>query len=163
MKQDELMSRLFATSSKQILWMSSIRMFQPGRNFNRVKILTLDKENQEWMLHLKPWMEWKEWIENNWQDIFRWMQNPWGTGTTSGSKTKIISGSWDKDTNRSEKYASWPLLMFFRRLLNFLRSSSWSRSKLVIFSTPINPDLIEISGNWRWLLVTKQRNIESEL
>jgi hypothetical protein len=28
---------------------------------------------------------------------------------------------------------------------------------------PMNPDLIEISGTRRWLLVTKQRNIESEL
>ena len=71
------------------------------------------------------------------------------------SKTKIISGSWDKDTDGSEKYASWPLLMFFRRLLKFLRSRIWSRSKLVIFLTPINPDLIEISGKRRWLLVTK--------
>ena len=55
MKQDELMSRLFAMSSQQILWMSSItRMCQPGRNFNMVKIMALDKENKEWMLHLKP-------------------------------------------------------------------------------------------------------------
>jgi hypothetical protein len=44
---DELMSRLSATSSKKILWMSSIRMCQPGRNFNRVKIMSLDKENKE--------------------------------------------------------------------------------------------------------------------
>jgi len=29
------------------------------------------------------------------------------------------SGCWDKDTNGSEKYASWPLLMFFKRLFNF--------------------------------------------
>ena len=88
MKQDELMSRLFATSSKQILWMSSIRMCQPGSNFNRVKIMTLDNQGKEGMdAAFEASHEWSEGSESKtigWHDIFRWMQNPRGTGTASG-------------------------------------------------------------------------------